>query len=139
MTHEAECLQIEVPMSENTFNGPNYAAPNYPPPAYPPPNYPPGGGSPAQNMRPSLAATTKEGQPPTHFPLAIVSFLMSGIFGGVFALYFAYQVGQRWQAGNPAGATDAARLAKIWGIVGIVVGAFFLLIVLGSAGSSSTY
>lgn len=117
-------------MSENPFYGtsPNYASPNYPPPAYPPPNYPPASRAPVQNT-----------QPPTHLPLAIVSFLMSGIFGGVFALYFAYQVGQRWQAGNPSGAADAARLAKIWGIIGIVVGALFLLIVLGNAGSTSSY
>lgn len=127
-------------MGENTFYGPNYAAPNYPPPAYPPPNYAPGGGSPAQNVRPSHVVISKEGQPPTHFPLAIVSFLMSGLCGGAVALYFAYQVGQRWQAGNPSGAADASRLAKIWGIVGIAVGVlFFLLILIGSAASTSTY
>ena len=52
---------------------------------------------------------------------------------------FAYQVVQRWQAGNVSGAADASRTAKVWGIVGIVVGALFWVIWLAAAASAPTY
>jgi hypothetical protein len=144
-------------MNDNTFGAPQSGAPvNYPPPNYPPPNYPPPGPAFQQNGGHGyyVAPSPQQGfsgpangsrggtmsQPPTHWPLAIVALLMSGLLGGAVAVYFAYQVGQRWQAGNPAGAADASRLAKIWGIVGIAVGAFFFLLVLiGSAGGGSSY
>jgi Na+-driven multidrug efflux pump len=58
--------------------------------------------------------------------MSIVSFLLSLIFGGI-AMYFSYQVGQRYQAGDQKGAERASTLAKVWGVVGIVVGGLILI------------
>jgi hypothetical protein len=126
---------------------------NYPPPNYPPPNYPPPAAFAPPDMRAQHAGAPQygaygpvgaaypaiAGRPSAHWPLAIIAVVMSGLLGGAVAVYFAYQVGQRWQAGNPAGAADASRLAKIWGIVGIVVGALVFLLMLASAGSTPSY
>lgn len=63
--------------------------------------------------------------PPNYWALSIVSFLLSLLFGGI-AMYFSYSVGQRYQAGDLDGAGRASRNAKVWGIVGIVVGAIVI-------------
>jgi hypothetical protein len=65
--------------------------------------------------------------------MSIVSFLLSFLFGGI-AMYFSYQVGQRYRAADLEGARKASSRAKVWGIVGIVIGGLFLLISLTAAG-----
>jgi hypothetical protein len=64
--------------------------------------------------------------PPNYWALSIVSFLLSVLFGGI-AMYFSYQVDQQYKAHNHDAALRASRSAKVWGIVGIVIGVLFLL------------
>jgi hypothetical protein len=63
--------------------------------------------------------------PPNYWALSIVSFLLSLLIGGI-AMYFSYSVGRRYQAGDLDGARRASRNAKVWGIVGIVLGAIVI-------------
>jgi hypothetical protein len=65
-------------------------------------------------------------KPSAYWPLTVVSFLFSFIVGAV-AMYFSYQVGERWKAGNLEGAKKASRTALWVGIAGIVIGLLFLL------------
>ena len=53
------------------------------------------------------------------------------LFGGI-AMYFSYQVGQSYRAGDVEGARRASANARAWGIVGIVVGGIVLVSVLSS-------
>jgi 4-amino-4-deoxy-L-arabinose transferase-like glycosyltransferase len=73
-------------------------------------------------------------QPPAYWPLSIISFICSFLFGGI-AMHFSAQVGSRWRAGNTAGAEKASKMALIWGIVGIAVGLIVFFAVIGSADS----
>ena len=59
--------------------------------------------------------------PPTYWPLSIISFLCSFIFGG-FGMYFSAQVTSRWDAGDVEGARKASKMALIIDIIGIVIG-----------------
>ncbi len=96
---------------------------------YPPPPPPPQGWQ-AGYAPPSVAASTK---PSAYWPLTIISFLFSFLIGGI-AMYFSHQVKARWSAGNTEGARKASTTALVLGIVGIVVGFFFLMAVLGGSG-----
>jgi hypothetical protein len=90
---------------------------------------PPAAPPPAESWtRPSVPS------PPSYWALSIVAFFLSLLFGGI-AMYFSYQVGQHYQAGDVESSRKASRTAKAWGIVGIVVGAIGYLAVLGSANS----
>ena len=60
-------------------------------------------------------------QPPENWILSFVAVLFFFGFGAI-ALYFSYQVGQRYWAGNLAGATKASKLSRAWAIAGILVG-----------------
>ncbi|WP_164520435.1 TIR domain-containing protein [Specibacter cremeus] len=71
------------------------------------------------------------GVPAQHWGLSIVALLLFLPLGAA-ALYFASQVAKRWGAGNPAGALDASKKARLWGWVGIVIGAFWYLVLYGS-------
>jgi hypothetical protein len=44
-------------------------------------------------------------------------------------MYFSYQVGQRYRTADLEGARRASAKAKSWGIVGIVVGSLFWIVV----------
>jgi Na+-driven multidrug efflux pump len=69
--------------------------------------------------------------PPNYWALSIIAFLFSFVFGGI-AMYFSYQVGQRFSAHDDDGAMRASRNAKAWGIFGIVVGAIVFFAIIGS-------
>jgi Interferon-induced transmembrane protein len=60
-------------------------------------------------------------KPSTYWPLSIISFLCSFIFGG-FGMYFSAQVTSRWDAGDVAGARKASKTALIIDIIGIFIG-----------------
>ena len=60
-------------------------------------------------------------QPPENWILSFIAVLFFFGFGAI-ALYFSYQVGQRYWAGNLAGATKASKLSRAWAIAGILVG-----------------
>jgi hypothetical protein len=45
-------------------------------------------------------------------------------------MYFSYQVGQRYRAADLDGARRASRNAKVWGIVGLVLGGLLWFAVL---------
>jgi hypothetical protein len=69
-------------------------------------------------------------EPPSHRRMTIVSAVLSlWLFGGGIAMYFSRQVGRRYQAGDLEGARRASRKAKVWGIVGMVVGPLVLLLI----------
>jgi 4-amino-4-deoxy-L-arabinose transferase-like glycosyltransferase len=78
--------------------------------------------------------SARPAQPPAYWPLSIISFICSFLFGGI-AMHFSAQVGSRWRAGNTAGAEKASKMALIWGIVGIAVGLIVFFAVIGSAES----
>jgi 4-amino-4-deoxy-L-arabinose transferase-like glycosyltransferase len=108
--------------------------PKYPPPKPPSPTAnPPQGGYPQQPGY-GPGAVRAPAQPPAYWPLSIISFICSFLFGGI-AMYFSAQVGSRWRAGNTAGAEKASKMALIWGIVGIAVGLIVFFSVIGSAES----
>jgi Na+-driven multidrug efflux pump len=69
--------------------------------------------------------------PPNYWALSLVAFFFSFLIGGI-AMYFSYQVGQRFNANDDDGAQRASRNAKAWGIVGIVVGVIVFLVIVGS-------
>jgi hypothetical protein len=117
---------------------PHYPPPKPPPPpsnygqgGYPQPGYRPGG-YPPQGYGPSGVPATA--QPSAFWPLTIISFLCSFLFGGI-AMYFSAQVGNRWRAGDVAGAHKASKTALIWGIIGLAVGLFLFFAVLGGESS----
>lgn len=68
-------------------------------------------------------------QPPEYWVLSFIAVLFFFVFGAI-ALYFSYQVGQRYWAGNLVGATRASKLSRAWGIAGIVVGSLITIWVL---------
>ena len=121
---------------------PDQPRPHYPPPKPPPPpstygqrgssqpGYGPGG-YPQQGYGPSGI----QAAPPAYWPLTIISFLCSFLFGGI-AMYFSGQVGSRWRAGDVAGAQKASKTALIWGIIGLAVG---LLVFFALMGGESSY
>ena len=99
------------------------------------------GGYPPPPPAPSGAGA----HPSAYWPLTIVSVLFSWPIG-LAAMYFSYQVGERWRTGDTFGSAKASRLAKIWGTVGVSLGAFFWLLFIialiaaaSSSGDSSTY
>jgi hypothetical protein len=71
--------------------------------------------------------------PPNYWAMSVVAFLLSLLFGGI-AMYFSYQVGQRYRAADPDGARRASGRAKAWGIVGIVIGGLFWIASLSATG-----
>lgn len=56
---------------------------------------------------------------------------MSWVIGAI-ALFFSWQVGQKWNAGDKEGATKASKTAQTVSIVGIVVGAIALFVLYGA-------
>jgi hypothetical protein len=65
-------------------------------------------------------------QPPEYWVLSAIALLFFLVFGAV-ALYFSYQVGQRYRAGNLVGAIRASKFARAWGIAGIVIGSLITI------------
>jgi len=59
---------------------------------------------------------------------AVVSFLMCCLPHGVISVIFASQVNKKAAAGDIAGATQAAKNAKLWAIISIVVSVVWLII-----------
>lgn len=112
-------------------------ASGYPPPPpnsqYPPPGqqYPPPGQYP---LGPQYGMTSQQ-KPNPLWALSIISFLFSYLFGGI-ALYYSYQVGKRWDSGDAQGAVKASKNAKIWGIIGLVIGVIVVLAIAGGGGNS---
>jgi hypothetical protein len=65
-------------------------------------------------------------QPPEYWLLSMIAALFFFVFGAI-ALYFSYQVGERYLAGNLVGASKASKLARAWGIAGIVLGSLIII------------
>ena len=59
---------------------------------------------------------------------AVVSFLMCCLPHGVISVIFASQVNKKAAAGDIAGATQAAKNAKLWAIISIAVSVVWLII-----------
>lgn len=100
-----------------------YQQSGYPPSGYPQPAYP----------QPGYAQAAYSGQrggmppmPSAYWPLSIVAVLLSLIFG-VLALVYSSQVQPKYQAGDFAGAVAASNNARMWGIVGCVVGVVLII------------
>jgi Interferon-induced transmembrane protein len=144
--------------SQGPGRGDAPARPKYPPPKPPPPTDHGQGGPPRQPQGYAQGGHLQQGgypqqqggypqqgyaqgvarapaQPSAYWPLTIISFICSFLFGAI-AMYFSAQVGSRWRAGNAAGAEKASRMALIWGLVGIAVGLIVFFAVLGSADTS---
>jgi ABC-type sugar transport system permease subunit len=59
---------------------------------------------------------------------AVVSFLMCCLPHGVISVIFAAQVNKKAAAGDIAGATQAAKNAKLWAIISIAVSVVWLIV-----------
>jgi hypothetical protein len=121
---------VEAPVENPTADPPNISTESS--------TDPPWGWSAPTSVRPAETAehTTPPPilpSPPNHWGLSVVSFLFSVLFGAI-AMYFSYQVDQRYRAGDQEGAERASTLAKGWGIVGLVVGGLVLIVLLEGAG-----
>jgi hypothetical protein len=110
--------------------------------ASPPPTFgaygsaPPGQGwapGPGGSATPPASQQQLPPSPPNYWAMSIIAFLLSLLFGGI-AMYFSYQVGRRYRAADLEGARKASTRAKVWGIVGIVVGGLFWLATLPNVG-----
>jgi len=68
---------------------------------------------------------------------AVVSFLFCCLPHGLVSVIFATQVNKKAQAGDIAGATQAAKNAKLWAIISIAVSVVWLVVslVFGILGS----
>jgi hypothetical protein len=75
--------------------------------------------------------------PNNNLAIAIVAMVTSVVFcclpHGLISLLFATQVNQRAAAGDMTGALNAARQAKVWGLISIALAViwFVIAIVLG--------
>jgi hypothetical protein len=110
--------------TSGTWGGVSVPAPQtHPEPAPQPQPQPP-----AYHQQPFVAAAHTSGlpvSPPNYWALSIIAVVLSLLFGGIFgwiAMYFSYQVGERYDAHDYDGAVKASRNAKTWAIVGLVVG-----------------
>ena len=63
---------------------------------------------------------TRLSAPPRFRALGVVALI--GLLPGIVALYFSGQVALRFAGGDVAGAEDASKQAKGWGIAGVVLG-----------------
>lgn len=105
---------------------PQYAPPpppQYAPPPPPPPQYAPQSPSP----QPAYPQAPPQGVPQpniaTHLALAIVTTLLCCLPLGVIGIVYASQVKAKVAAGDYAGAAAASGKAKLFCIVGVVIGA----------------
>jgi hypothetical protein len=118
------------PHHTDSGHGPESAKSHrYPPP--PPPTAPTAPyqglsyGAPAGPQQTYGASGATTAKPSTYWPLSIISFLCSFLFGGI-GMYFSAQVNSRWNAGDVEGARKASKTALIIDIVGIVIGVLVL-------------
>ncbi|MDQ1395483.1 MAG: Interferon-induced transrane protein [Acidimicrobiaceae bacterium] len=124
----------QAPPPQPTYPQPNHPQPSYPPSNYPPAGYPPYGRVPAYGGP----------QVNNNMALAVVS-LVVGFIGclvlavpGLVAVIMASQVNNKLAMGDVNGATQAARHAKIWAIVGLAIAAallavFFVVLLVSAA------
>lgn len=74
---------------------------------------------------------------------AVVGFLTCciGAIFGIIGIVFASQVNSKWQQGDVAGAADAARKARTFSMIGIVLAVIALVvdIILIATGNFSFY
>lgn len=109
-----------------------------PAPGYPPPGQgdygqrSPSQGQPAPPAPPWQQPPANAGMPSAYWPLSIVATVLSLVFG-IVAIVFSSQVQQKWRAGDVAGAKKSSDNAKLWGIIGCVVGGVFIVAALGNA------
>jgi Interferon-induced transmembrane protein len=61
-------------------------------------------------------------RPSPGWALSVVGVLFSFLLGAI-ALWFSWQVGRRWNAGDAEGARKASRSARTFGLIAVVVGA----------------
>lgn len=107
--------------------------PYYPPPPppesgpgerwAPPPGPPPPPGRQTVGSRP---VATAAGRPSAYWWLTVLSALFSLV--GLVGVYFSWQVGKKWEAGDVEGAARASKLALWVGVGCLLLG----LLVLGS-------
>lgn len=71
-------------------------------------------------------------KPRPYWGWSVIVLVFPFIFG-FLALYFSIQVGQRFARGDVQGAQRASKYARVWGVVGLVVGTWVLLLQLGSS------
>lgn len=86
----------------------------------------------SQNWTPPPPVGTPATTVPNNLVLAIVaavvSFIMCCLPHGVISVIFATQVNKKAAAGDIAGATQAAKNAKLWAIISIAVSVVWLII-----------
>lgn len=113
-----------------------YPPPPPSPPSPPPASQPPTYGQPAPP--PLVNGPATQVKPPTYWPLSIIAFIFSILFGAI-GMYFSAQVTSRWNAGDGQGAQKASKTALILDLIGLAIGVLVLIATLSSGGGSSTY
>ena len=84
---------------------------------------------------PPSSGAAQGAPPPNYLVMAIISILCCLPFG-IASIIFSTQVNSKWHMGDQAGALDASKKAKMFGLIGIIGGlvATVLYVVLIIAG-----
>ena len=111
---------------------------SYPPPPPPGPTAPP---PPAGSYPPAAypwnAPAAGQPKPSAYWALSIAAVLLA-LLPGAVAIYYSSQVGTTYAVGDLVGAQRASRLARAWGIAGVVIGVIVVIAVIASASGGSS-
>ncbi|MRS13266.1 MAG: CD225/dispanin family protein, partial [Actinobacteria bacterium] len=116
-------------------------AQQYAPPAAPPQYAPPQYAPPQPYPQQAPAAWNQQQAPKNHLVTSILVTVLCCLPLGAVAIYFSTQVDSRWQRGDYAGATDAAKKANLFATLAVVLGliancAYLALQIASQSGSS---
>jgi len=94
--------------------------------------------------RPPATATARlRAPPPNYLVWSIITILLCTI-PGIVAIVYSTQVNSKWGTGDAAGAYDASKKAKMWALIGTILGvvalvAYIGLMAAGVFASTATY
>jgi len=88
---------------------------------------------------PGYGYGTPQGAPPPNYLVwSIITILLCTI-PGIVAIVFSTQVNSKWGTGDAAGAYDASKKAKMWALIGTILGAVFIAAWIASGIFAATY
>ena len=88
---------------------------------------------------PGYGYGTPQGAPPPNYLVwSIITILLCTI-PGIVAIVFSTQVNSKWGTGDAAGAYDASNKAKMWALIGTILGAVFIAAWIASGIFAATY
>ena len=88
---------------------------------------------------PGYGYGTPQGAPPPNYLVwSIITILLCTI-PGIVAIVYSTQVNSKWGTGDAAGAYDASKKAKMWALIGTILGAVFIAAWIASGIFAATY